>query len=47
MLFKNFKYPINTTLNTIDKLIDENKGENIEIKFLLKSFAIDVISNVV
>jgi len=47
-MFKNFRVPIETTLNNIDELIDSKKAqEGVDVKKLMKSFALDIIGNVV
>ena len=44
MMFKNFKHPIETTLNNIEELIDSKKAqEGVDTKKLMKSFALDII----
>ena len=42
-MFKNFSAPIQTTLNNIDEIIDGGKGDNVDTKKLMKSFALDII----
>lgn len=46
-MFKNFEKPIQTTLNNIEELINAKKGNEINIKKVSKSFALDIIGNVV
>lgn len=47
LMFTNFDYPINNCLKNIDELIDAKKNENVEVKKLMRSFALDIIGNVV
>ena len=48
MLFNNFKYPINTTLDNIADLIDSKKAQDgVDTKKLMKSFSLDIIGSVV
>ena len=42
-MFKNFKHPIETTLKNISEL----EGKDADAKKLMKSFALDIIGNVV
>ena len=42
-MFKNFKHPIETTLKNISEL----EGKDADVKKLMRSFALDMIGNVV
>jgi len=46
-MYKNFSYPIKTTLNNIEELIDSKQADKVDAKKLMKSFALDTIGNVV
>lgn len=47
ILYKNFQLPILTTINNVDELISQKKGDQIDAMNLMRSYALDVISNVV
>ena len=42
-MFKNFKHPIETTLENLDVLI--KKGSDVDVRVLMRSFALDIIGN--
>lgn len=42
-MFKNFHVPVQTCSDNIEELISQNKGDTVDVKKLMKAFALDMM----
>ena len=47
LMYSNFEYPLNNCTRNIDEILNARKGDNVDVRKLMRSFALDIIAKVV
>lgn len=46
-MYENFDYPLANCTRNIDKIIETQKGADVDVRKLMRAFSLDIIANVV
>lgn len=46
-MYENFDYPLSNCTRNIEEIIEAGKGDNVEVRKLMRSFSLDIIAKVV